>query len=136
MPNASTLVGSGLGGTNSLQQGDSIPGRKVGFGHMNDLHFPAFSNTSFIMNVTLFYQTDPKLSVLNDIAFSEIYQACGLTGTPQRPMRVEYNANVIMDPLSKIGFKPVFTNTVGVNCPFSRDRINQILDQLGLPPLD
>lgn len=129
------LRGSGLGGTGTLTAKSSIAGRKVGFGQIEDLYFPPFKNSTFTMNLKLLYRPDPKTGLMGDIAFSELFQACGLAGTAPRPMRVDYDANVNIDILSKVGFVPKFSDKVNINCPFSKDRINEILTRLDFPTL-
>lgn len=84
------------------------------------------------MAITLSYTPDPKTGLFGDITFSEFFQSCGLANTPRRPMRVDYRAEVILTTLSKLGFKPVFSDKVNINCPFSKDALEKIYSQLGL----
>ena len=89
------------------------------------------------MAITLSYTPDPKTGLFGDIIFSEFFQSCGLANTPRRTMKVDYRAEVILTTLSKLGFKPVFSDKVNINCPFSKDTLEKIYSQLGLtlPPL-
>ncbi len=131
-PNVTQLVNSGLGGTDNLKNGTTVNGRKVGFGKRTNLVFPSYTTTNFTMAITLSYTPDAKTGLFGDITFSEFFQACGLANSPRRSMRVDYSAEVTVNSLSALGFKPVFADKVNINCPFSKDALEKIYGQLGL----
>ena len=132
-PNVTTLRGSDLGGTEKLKIGSTVPSRRVGFSKRGDLKFPSYKNTTFIMNVTLFYTPDPKTGLFGDIIFAEFFQACGLAKTPKRKLNIDYSIGIAIPFFMALGYKPSFSGESGIECPFEQGEMDRIISQLSNP---
>lgn len=127
------LRGSDLGGTEKLKAGSTVPSRRVGFSRRNDLNFPSYKNTTFIMNITLFYAPDPKTGLFGDIVFSEFFQACGLAKTPKRKLNIDYTIGIAIPFFMALGIKPSLNGESGIDCPFDLSEMERIISQLSNP---
>ncbi|KAJ3134533.1 hypothetical protein HK101_004344, partial [Irineochytrium annulatum] len=103
---------------------------QLGAGNVTGLLFPAKQNTTFMMPFTVRYSPDPNLGLLNDPAFTEILNACGITAGKQRVMQINYAATSRVARLAWLGYNPSISSSIKINCPASMAQIDSVITTL------
>ena len=111
------------------------PAKKVGYSSYGSRIFNGNNfNTTFEIQVILDYTPDASLGLLNDPAFGELLQVCGIKGTAavNRTMLIKYDVGISISFLSRIGIKPILPNDVGIKCPLTPTKIQELTNKLGI----
>jgi hypothetical protein len=125
-PNVTALKGSGLPGSLMTKTSNA----KVGYGAYGSRNFPSYSNVSFEIQLLLDYTPDPKLGLLNDPAFGDLLQVCGIKSTFQnRSMTIKYDVGITISFLARLGIYPVLPNEVNIKCPLPPNRIDELTNR-------
>ena len=109
--------------------------RKLGTGIKKNLYLTAQEQSNFTMDVQITYTSGPAVSLPGDLAFLELTQACAVGGGKPRSMQIDYVAEAEIDPLSKVGFRPILSHKVYLNCLglIQSIQIDKVLEQIGFP---
>ncbi|KAJ3025224.1 UNVERIFIED_CONTAM: hypothetical protein HDU68_007341, partial [Siphonaria sp. JEL0065] len=76
------------------------------------------------------YTPDPVVGLLADPTVLELADACGITSRynpPGRPMKIHYNAKAYIAALKPLGYAPVISNSIMINCPVSPSQIQAVV---------
>ncbi|KAJ3077058.1 hypothetical protein HDU98_009459 [Podochytrium sp. JEL0797] len=110
---------------------------QIGTSSYGSIVFTAKATVNYTMLFLLDYTPDQFVGILNDPTAMEIASVCGITGK-RRPMVIHYDAKSTIPALKPIGFSPVLSNDVKINCPFSDGQIQAVIQacQNGMDVMD
>jgi hypothetical protein len=128
-PNVSELNGSGLPGTLMSTVSDS----KVAYGVYGSRNFLSNDNTTFEIQILLNYTPDPTLGLLNDPAFGDLLQVCGIKQRSEnRTMKIKYDVGIEISSLARLGIHPVLPNQVSIKCPLTEKHVDDLVNRFGM----
>ncbi|RKP27232.1 hypothetical protein SYNPS1DRAFT_27101 [Syncephalis pseudoplumigaleata] len=94
----------------------ATPRIPVGRGSLpSEITFSGRASTNFKLYYLLSFNTNEQSQLP---AFYELLDACGVTGSPKRKMRLEYDAKVDLAVISSLGIRPAISNKIDLDCPY------------------
>ncbi|KAJ3411892.1 hypothetical protein HDV05_001527 [Chytridiales sp. JEL 0842] len=100
----------------------------IGTSKKGNLFFPPKSNTTFEMIFEFKFTPDPMVGLLDDPAFAELLNVCGVTASRRRPVRIDYYASSQVAILKSLGYVPVVEGFLNVECPATMEQINSLVN--------
>ncbi|KAJ1542354.1 hypothetical protein HK405_010038 [Cladochytrium tenue] len=117
----SQYIGAVLGTVPTGYNASTTP--QIGTGNASAVVFQAGTTQQVNMSFVFAYTPDPVVGMIDDPAFAEFVNVCGVLGTA-RPAVITYAAKSDVSVLTALGLAPTVTGQVSINCPVSSSQIS------------